>query len=244
MTIVLLLAFAAFCSTILGGLTALRYKDTLHRLLGYTAGVIISVVSFEILPEIFDLTQKQQLSATGPMLALVVGFLLFHVIEKSILIHHAHEDEYEAHHHPHVGVASALALSGHSFLDGIGIGLAFQVNAGVGIAVAIAVLAHDFSDGLNTVGLMLAHKNHKRRALLLLLLDAVAPILGALSSLLISIPDNLLVIYLGFFAGFLLYIGASEILPEAHSKHSSYSTIAMTVAGAVFIFVVSRFLGE
>jgi zinc transporter ZupT len=176
------------------------------------------------------------------MVALVVGFLLFHIIEKSILIHHHQEDEYESHHHPDVGIASALALSGHSFLDGVGIGLGFQVNTTVGIAVAIAVLAHDFSDGMNTVGLMLAHENKTRKAVMLLLLDAVAPILGALSTLLITIPDNALVIYLGFFAGFLLYIGASEILPEAHSKHSSYSTIALTVIGAAFIFIVTRFL--
>ncbi len=76
----------------------------------------------------------------------------------------------------------------------------------------------------------------------MLVVDAVAPILGALSTLLFHISDNGLVLYLGFFAGFLLYIGASEILPEAHSKHSSYVTIAMTVLGAAFMFTVTRFL--
>lgn len=239
---VLLLSFAAFCATLLGGLTALRYKDNLHRLLGYTAGVIIGVVAFDIVPEIFHVLSVNRLPTTGPMIALVVGFLLFHIIEKSILIHHEQEEEYEPHHHPDVGVASALALSGHSFLDGVGIGLGFHVSAAVGVAVAIAVLAHDFSDGMNTVGLMLAHQNRTPRAIGLLVLDAVAPVLGALSTLLIHVPDNLLVIYLGFFAGFLLYIGASEILPEAHSKHSSYGTIALTVTGAIFIFIVTRFL--
>lgn len=242
MTTVLLLAFAAFCSTLIGGLTAIRYKDKLHRLLGFTAGVIVGVVAFDILPEIFHSITEHNFSTTGPMIALVVGFLLFHIIEKSILIHHEQEEEYEPHHHPDVGLASALALSGHSFLDGVGIGLGFHVNAAVGIAVAIAVLAHDFSDGMNTVGLMLAHQNRTPRAIGMLVLDAVAPILGALSTLIIHVPDNLLVLYLGFFAGFLLYIGASEILPEAHSKHSSYATIALTVTGVAFIFVVTRFL--
>lgn len=242
MTTVLLLACTAFCSTLLGGLTAIKYKDNLHRLLGYTAGVIIGVVAFDILPEIFNSIMHHHYSITGPMIALVIGFLLFHIIEKTILIHHQQEGEYEAHHHPDVGIASALALSGHSFLDGVGIGLGFQASTAVGIAVAIAVLAHDFSDGMNTVGLMLAHENKTKKAFALLMLDAVAPILGALSTLLIHIPDNLLVLYLGFFAGFLLYIGASEILPEAHSKHSSYGTIALTVFGAAFMFVVTRFL--
>jgi ZIP family zinc transporter len=138
-------------------------------------------------------------------------------------------------------VASALALSGHSFLDGVGIGLGFQAGTTVGIAVAIAVIAHDFTDGLNTVNLMLVNKNRSRKAFMYLLLDATAPILGVLSTFLFSVSDNALTLYLGFFAGFLLYIGASEILPEAHSKHSSYQTIALTVVGVIFMFVVTRF---
>jgi len=146
------------------------------------------------------------------------------------------------HKHPHVGVASALALIGHSFLDGVGIGLGFQASKTVGVAVAIAVIAHDFTDGLNTVNLMLINKNRSRKAFGFLLMDAFAPVLGALSTLLFTISDNLLVLYLGFFAGFLLYIGASEILPEAHSKHSSYRTILTTILGTVFIFVVTRFI--
>lgn len=239
----ILLSAATFVSTLLGGLTAFKNKDRLHRVLGYTAGVIMGVVAFDILPEIFHLVQDLKIGTTGPMVALVLGFLLFHIIEKSILIHHAQEEDYEhGHHHPQVGVASALALAGHSFLDGVGIGLGFQVGEPVGIAVAIAVIAHDFSDGLNTVGLMLMNKNNRRRSLMLLLVDALAPVLGALSTLLIHISDKGLVLYLGFFAGFLLYIGASEILPEAHSKHSSFKTIGLTVFGVVFMFVVTRFL--
>jgi ZIP family zinc transporter len=239
-----LLSAAAFASTLLGGLTAFKNKDRLHRVLGYTAGVIMGVVAFDLLPEIFHLVNDLKLDATWPMVALVCGFLAFHIIEKSILIHHAQEDDYPSHghHHPQVGIASALALSGHSFLDGVGIGLGFQVGAPVGIAVAIAVIAHDFSDGLNTVSLMLMNNNSRKRSFALLAVDALAPVLGALSTMLFHIGDKGLVIYLGFFAGFLLYIGASEILPEAHSKHSSYKTILLTIAGAVFMFVVTRFL--
>lgn len=232
---------STFVSTLLGGLVGLKNKDRLHRFLGYTAGVLLGVVAFDLLPEIFQQLQKQHRTATGAMIALVCGFLVFHIIEKSILIHHTQEAEYEVHKHPHVGVASALALSGHSFLDGVGIGLGFQASNTVGLAVAIAVIAHDFTDGLNTVNLMLLNKNRSKKAFAFLLLDALAPVLGALSTLLFSISDNMLVLYLGFFAGFLLYIGASEILPEAHSKHSSYLTIGLTIIGAAFMFAVTRF---
>ena len=138
------------------------------------------------------------------MMALVLGFLVFHIVEKWILIHHMHEDEYGEHKHPTVGVASALALTGHSFLDGVGIGLGFQVSPAVGIFVAIAVIAHDFSDGLNTVSLMLANKNTDQKARMYLFFDAAAPLLGVLSTLFFKLSDIQLLWYLGFFAGFLL----------------------------------------
>lgn len=135
---------------------------------------------------------------------------------------------------------SALALSAHSFFDGVGIGLAFQVNVAVGFAVALAVIAHDFSDGLNTVTLMLAHGNTPRRSLWLLALDATTPILGVASTYLFHLSEPELIVYLGVFTGFLIYIGASDILPEAHAEHPSRLTIALTVIGTVFIFLVTR----
>jgi len=235
-----LLSIATFISTLSGGLTGLKNQRSLQRLLGYTAGVLLGVVTFDLLPEIFKILSEQHRSATTAMVALVAGFLVFHIVEKTILIHYSQELDYKVHSHPHVGVASALALSGHSFLDGVGIGLGFQASTSVGVAVAIAVIAHDFTDGLNTVNLMLLNKNKSKRAFMFLLLDATTPILGVASTLLFKVPDHALTLYLGFFAGFLLYIGASEILPAAHSKDSSYKTIGLTILGVVFMFIVTR----
>lgn len=236
-------SFLTFVSTALGGLFALKNRDRLHRILGFTAGVLLGVVAFDILPEIFDLTNMIKADIMVPMVALVGGFLVFHIVEKLLIIHHVHEHEYGAEHtHPSVGILSALALSGHSYLDGVGIGLAFQVNAGVGLAVALAVLCHDFADGLNTVTLMLANKNTTRRSVMLLGLDALAPVLGVISTLWLRLTNWQLLIYLGFFAGFLLYIGASDILPEAHAKHPSRITIALTVLGVVFTYVALSFI--
>lgn len=236
----LFISIGTFVSTFLGGLVSLKYQDKLHLILGFTAGVLLGVVSFDILPEIFEALEVTGIDPHVPMIALVAGFLIFHVLEKMLLIHHVHEDEYGHHKHPTVGVASALALAGHSFLDGVGIGLGFQISDATGIMVAIAVISHDFSDGLNTVSLMLAHKNTRARALKMLVVDALAPILGVLSTMLFVLPADWLVVYLGFFAGFLLYIGASDILPEAHSHHSSAGTIVMTVVGVLFIYIVTQ----
>jgi zinc transporter ZupT len=237
---VFLLAVAAMCASLLGGSVALKNQDKLSRLLGLTAGIVMGVVVFGLLPEIVELAHEQNLAITTAMIALMVGFLLFHIIEKSILINHADESQYGDHHHPHVGWASALALAGHSLLDGFGIGLAFQTNPVVGAAVAAAVVAHSFSDGLNTVNLMLLHKNNRARAKAMLLINALAPVLGVTLSYLISVSDKLTVFYLSFFAGFLLYIAAAEILPEAHSKRSSYTTIVLTIVGATAMYFVTR----
>src|ERR1700712_5456280 len=236
---VLALALGTVFSTVAGGLFALRFRDRLHLILGFSAGVILGVVAFDLLPEIADLSASTGTSFRTPMIALVIGFLGFHIIEKSLLIHSAHEGEYQPHTHGHpaVGVAAALALSAHSLTDGIAIGLAVQVSRTVGIAVALAVIAHDFADGLNTVSLMLVNRNSRRRALALLALDALTPLLGAALTLLISVPDQDLLIYLGVFAGFLLYIGASDVLPEAHAGHPSRATIALTVLGAAVMYV-------
>lgn len=229
-------------ATLIGGLIAFQLQSRIHLLLGFTAGVILSVVSFDILPEIVELAQTLNIDIHMAFVPLVAGFLIFHVIEKYILIHHTHEHQYGDHKHPSVGMGSALALIGHSLLDGIGIGLAFQVSNTTGIAIAFAVLAHDFSDGINTVSLMLAHKNSKLRALLFLLADALAPIVGALLTLLFTVSSQFGLIYLGLFAGFLLYIGASDILPEAHSHHSKWTTVLMTVVGAVGMFFILNML--
>ncbi len=237
-----LVSLGTFFSTLCGGLFALRHRARLHLIMGFTAGVLVGLVAFDLLPEIFDLVHKQNINSVIPMLALVGGFLAFHIAEKSMLIHRGDAEEFTDKKHPTVGLLSALALSGHSFLDGVGIGLGFQVNAAVGIVVAIAVVAHDFTDGLNTVTLMLVNHNTNRRALGLLLLDAAAPVLGALTTMLFTIPDAWLPIYLGFFAGFLLYIGASDILPEAHSERSTPTTLVLTVLGAAFAFLVTRFV--
>ncbi len=239
MAVPILITLLTFISTFCGGLFGLKYKGKLHWILGFTAGVLLAVVSFDIFPEIINLVKQTNIDPKWPMIALVVGFLLFHILEKSLLIHHSHEDEYAHHKHPSVGILSALALAGHSFLDGLGIGLGFQVSQSVGLIVAVAIIAHDFSDGLNTVSLMLVNKNNRRRSFIFLLIDSLAPVLGVLLSGFIHLSSAWLLAYLGFFAGFLLYIGSSDILPEAHSNKSSYTTIGMTLLGVIFIYLIT-----
>lgn len=236
------LSLCTVLSTSLGGLFALRNRDRLHLVLGFTAGVLLGLVAFDLLPEVFELGGELRfLGLPSVSFGLAFGFLLLHVVERTLALHHAHEGEWSAHEHPEVGLASTVALVVHSFLDGVGIGLAFQVNNTVGLAVAFAVIAHDFADGLNTVSLMVSHGNSDVRAKVMLGLDAIAPALGALSTLSFQLPDRVLALYLAFFCGFLLYLATGDILPEAHSRHPSRLTLLCTVGGVAFIGTVVAF---
>src|SRR5437868_5928130 len=140
--VVFLLTIAASIAALAGGYTAIRSRRWLNWALALTSGLVLGLVTFDLLPEIFDISHTQNLDPVWPMISLTVGFLLFHVFEKFIPLHQASEEQYGPHRHPRLGTARAVALSGHSFLDGLSIGVAFQVSTAVGTAVAIAVIGH------------------------------------------------------------------------------------------------------
>jgi len=162
------------------------------------------------------------------------------------LLGHSHGHEAEDEHMMHGQVEArghvrAGSLSIHSFLDGVGIGLAFQVNATVGLVVAAAVLAHDFSDGINTVNVVVRHGGEYKKALRWLVVDAVAPVVGVLVTLLFSVSQESLSLLLAMFAGFFLYIGASDLIPESHHQHPKFLTTFMTLLGAAILYMAIHF---
>ncbi len=240
--IVFLLTIVASIAALLGGVTALRSRRWINRALALTAGLVLGLVFFDLMPEIFETAQSVYLDTVWPMVALVVGFLLFHIFEKFVPIHEASEGPYAPHRHPRLGTARAVALSGHSFLDGLSIGVAFQVSSAVGGAVALAVIGHRFADGFDTTTFMVVNKNKLSHIKAWLGVVVLMPIFGGLLSLVYDFPERALAIYLGFFAGFILYIATSNILPQAHSEEFSRKSILLTVSGVVFMFIVTRFV--
>ncbi len=234
------LASGAFLSTLSGGLVAVRIGDKLHLVLGLAAGVMLGVVGFDLLPEALDQSGQLLYGVPVPLLTMVGGFFSIHALERSLAIHRGHEGEWGHHHHGHssVGMLAGSGLVLHSLLDGVGIGLAFQAGTSVGLAVAIAVIAHDFADGFNTFTLTTMYGNAQRRALTLLGLDAIAPVVGVMIGTAVAVPAHALGAYLGYFAGFLLYLATSDILPEAHARHPSRMTLVFTLAGAAFMWLV------
>lgn len=238
--LIFLFTIAASLAALSGGYTALRSRKWLSYALNLTAGLVLGLVIFDLLPEIFDISQTQKLDTVWPMLAMTAGFLLFHLFEQFVPLHEATEEHYGPHRHPRLGTARAMALTGHSFLDGLSIGVAFQISDAVGVAVAIAVIGHRFADGFDTTNFMLYHKNKLNHIRKWLALVIVMPVIGGLASLVWNPSEKSLAVYLGFFAGFLLYIAASNLLPEAHAQQTSRKNFLLTLAGVTFIFIITR----
>lgn len=231
------LACVTFFSTGIGGLAAVRFRDRMHVLLGFSAGAVLGVVFFDLLPFVFARTTAPR----SVMLAGAAGFLVFFGLERATSLHRAREHEHALEPHaPEMGLISAVGLSVHSFLDGVVIGIGFQAGSALGLLVALAVIAHDFSDGLNTVTVMLAHGNPLRRSVALLVVDMSTPILGAATTLVMHPPAAVLPWVLAAFCGFFLYIGASDLLPEAR-EHDSPMVGVATLLGMAALFGVTRF---
>ena len=224
----------AAIATMLGGALALRLRDRLHLILGFSAGAVIAVAFFSLLPESLNLGSA--LGSENIIAIVALGFLLYLLLDRLLVLHAHHEEDSRGH-------ARAGSLSVHSFLDGVGIGLAFHVSGAVGGAVALAVLAHDFSDGINTVTVFVRHGGTLRGALRWLMIDALAPIVGVAATLLFTISQNNLGLLLALFAGFFLYIGASDLIPESHHAHPTFWTTAMTLFGAATLFIIIHFAG-
>ena len=240
---IILIACATFVATLLGGSFALKHKDRLHLILGFSAGAVIAVAFFDLMPEALNLGGAHFGIATMTSVV-ALGFSGYMLLYRLITLHHHEdEDENQEHHHEARGKLGAGSLSIHSFLDGAAIGLAFQVSAAVGAIVATAVLVHDFSDGINTVNLVLKNAGSKKQAFRWLLVDALAPVVGVISTMFFTLPEATLGVVLAIFSGFFLYIGASDLLPESYHRHSTFWTTTMTILGMAVLFIAIKIAG-
>src|SRR5207302_5273177 len=172
-------ALSAFLMTLAGGAFAFRYRRYLLYIMAFSSGLVIGVAFLDLMPEVAEAAFHENINMRALMVTVVVGFVAIFLLEKLTIIHSEKQHDSPGHHH-NVVLVGALGLSFHSFLDGLAIGVGFEAGTKVGIVVLLAVVAHDFADGLNTVTFMLATRNNARRTITLLVIDAIAPVVGAL----------------------------------------------------------------
>jgi zinc transporter ZupT len=238
-----LLAVVTCFSTLLGGTFAARRRKNIGVLGAFAAGVLITTSLLDLLPQTFRLATSVNVLIEDVMALTVVGFIFLYVISR-VISHHvfSNEGEYVEVKHPFGGLFATSELSVHSFIDGLAIGFGFQADIHVGIIIAIAVIFHDFTDGLSTVTVMLNSGNSLRNSLRMLLLDAITPVLGAVVALFVEVQQYYIVLLLPFFAGGFLYLGASDLLPEAHEKNPQTLTVISCISGFVLIFILTYVL--
>ncbi len=235
--IVIPLAALTGVATLAGGWIALRLHHSLPAVIALSGGIVVAVALLDVLPEAIESVGDTRLV----MSLVAVGFVAFFLAQKALVLHHRdEEDQAKAHHR--VGAFGALGLSAHSFVDGLGIGLAFGLDSATGFLVFIAVISHDFADGLNTVSFVLRQSNDRRAAIRWLALDAAAPIAGAIIGSSLAISDASLGKLLALYAGFFLSMGATDLLPEAHA-HSSWKRVALTISGFMFVWAITVVAG-
>ncbi len=239
----IILAVITCFSTLLGGVFASRRRKDIGVLGALAAGVLITTSLVDILPQTFKLAVSTTVALEEVMAITVVGFLFLYIISRLISRHvYSEKGEYVEVKHPLGGVFATSELSVHSFIDGLAIGFSFQVDIHVGIIIAFAVICHDFTDGLSTVAVMLNSGNSSKNSLRMLVLDAVAPVIGAAATLFVQLPPYYMVLLLPFVAGGFLYLGASDLLPRAHEKNPPALTVGLCTLGCVLIFVLTFIL--
>ena len=236
-TVLALIALATFAATFVGGAFALRFRDKLHLILGFSAGAVAGVALFDLLPEAIELGTQYHEAATVALFV-ALGLFGYLILDRLILLHTHSDDGHAEAERPRRGAFGAATLSAHSLLDGVAIGASFQVSSALGIVVTLAVLTHDFSDGINTVNLVFKNGGSRMQARHWLLVDALAPVVGIASTLFFTIPESAIGLVLGVFTGTFLYLSASDLIPESHHRHPRALTTVMTLLGALLIWVV------
>jgi ZIP family zinc transporter len=232
---IFIIALAAFAFTYLGAYFAHRIKGNKHNLISFSAGAILTVALFDLVPESFEaLKDFKALS-----LWMIAGFTVYFLLNNYLAMT-AHTDDDVCHNdsHSHHHNFNIYGLALHSLLDGLAIGFSYQASPSLGVAVAIGILAHRFSDGVNSVALSV--KNH-RDSWKWIHLNATAPVFGIFIGLYTAVPVNVLGYILAFSAGLFLYISASDLVPECHHDHPKWMTSASFISGILVLLLILNF---
>lgn len=221
-------------ATIIGGLLpkapGFRKLD-FRYLVGFAAGAMISIAFFDIFHEIIELGEAAQQA----IIWIAIGFFLVYLVEKFLLLHTCNEKECEQHS---LGWPALIGIAAESLVDGIAIAIGYSVNPTLGVTIMLAVLAHEIPRGFTTTIIMKNAGKGNRGIWIALAIDAGFTPIGALIGT--QMPNSYFLAALGFVAGAFLYIGAADLLPEAHKKFNA-KVIWSVLLGVLVIYLVTEY---
>lgn len=234
---ILIYSFIAALAAMAGVSVVHYFSDWSRRNLVYlislAVGVLLANAFFHLLPE------AAALSVNWPYWALG-AIMFFYLMEQALTIHACQEEDCEVHAVGHVGLAG---LAFHSLVDGLTIGLAFQLGSGVGALTALAVILHKFSEGGCLYTMMIGGHFSSKKSLIVSGLVALATPLGALLAYFFAgqLSGELLGWLLAAAAGGFIYIGASDLVPMTHKEHS-WANVLLMITGVVFVLALGQII--
>jgi zinc and cadmium transporter len=226
--------------SLVGGLYLLYGKWGVEKLqkvaVPFAAGALLAAAFFDLLPEALELAE-----ASVVLIAALVGFLLFFVMERSLgWFHHHHEEDIHTsgsrRNVPLIVVGDTL----HNFIDGLAIGAAFLVSPATGIVTTLAIAAHEIPQEIGDFGLLISKGVAKRNVLLINILSALVTVVGAV--IVFGFGDALPVsqpVLLGVAAGFFIYIAASDIIPTIHAEPRRRTANIQTIVLLIGVALVA-----
>ena len=213
-------------ATILSGLLPLhpRIGERVNRyMVGFASGVVVTAALIEMFP---------QAKIEDNYLIAVLGFFIFYLLERVIMIHACGGSECEGRGMTWV---SLIGISGDNFIDGVAIAASYLTDPILGLIVAVAVIAHEVPQGATTTIVMKNSGYRLKKIFIVLSIGAVLYPLGAFFSFLVSSAYYQLIV--AFVAGEFIFIGAGELLPEAHQRFS-LGVILSVVLGALATWIL------
>lgn len=187
-----------------------RLKNILLFLVSFSVGALFGDAFIHLLPETFEKLGTNLSSS----LYIVMGILLFFILEKFIRWRHCHVPTSKD--HPHPVVAMNLIGDGiHNLIDGMLIGASFCISTSIGVTTSLAVILHEIPQEIGDFGVLIHGGLSARKALLFNFFSGLTAVLGAVLSLLIG-PHiaGYATALLPVTAGGFLYIAGSDLIPE------------------------------
>jgi zinc and cadmium transporter len=218
----------------------LLFTDSLRTrlipwLISYAVGALLGVALLALLPEALE-----TLDPITTFETLLLGILLFFMLEKLVLLRHCHTDECHVH-----GAAAPLVLLGdafHNFIDGATICTAVMTSVPLGVNTAIAVAAHEIPQEVGDFAILLAAGYSRRRAMLLNLLSGLSGIGGALLAYVaVEFMPSIKPYVLALSSASLLYIAMSDLIPDLHRGQADRNSFRQTALIAAGILTVLGF---
>lgn len=205
--------------SLIGGVIMLSRRKLANNLAYYAtpfaAGALLSAVFLDLL--------KDGLAESDPdsvLMGALVGLVIFFFAERFLhWFHHNHTHIHKVDSDPTTKPLVIVGDTIHNAMDGVAIAAAFMLNPATGVITTLAVAAHEIPQEIGDFGLLLAKGMSRGRVLIVNAASALATTFAAVLTYALGSADLLPIGFLlGLSSGFLLYIAASDIIPDIHEK--------------------------